>query len=539
MLETVIVGGGLCGLALARSLHRQGRDFALFEARPRLGGRILSVRCATPDIIADLGPTWFWPESQPHISSLIADLGLASFPQHDQGKVLHLRDSEKEPEVIDGRKVHDGARRLEGGMARLIEALAEDLPRERVHLGHVLTGARDGGDHVSLTFRSGDVTVEIDAQQAVLALPPRLLLEHVSFAPDLDAATREAMQSAETWMAAQAKVVIGYARPFWREAGQSGNAFVTHEQAVIGEIFDACDAAATTAALGGFLALPPDLRHAFRDGLPMLMASQMVQVFGHAAEQGEQHYQDWANESFTCSSLDRASSRAEHAIANPLLRRPQWNAKLYLGGSETAAEGAGFLEGALVAAQHIARALSCANFGRANGDASGRDEPLAAEGGVPSINAASLARFSAWVSARGDAAFDDYRQRLNRSLASQQREQLTQRAMLATMEDVYRQALDLLDDLAFDMSGIAVERGRSALMPELQSPFRNVMQSFLDDVIAFNRTSCALSNFPDEHHLSKEYVQTILRDIAAAWQEFSLSANRLLLAKAEMGPAAH
>jgi monoamine oxidase len=33
--------------------------------------------------------------------------------------------------------------------------------------------------------------------------------------------------------------------------------------------------------------------------------------------------------------------------------------------------------------------------------------------------------------------------------------------------------------------------------------------------------------------LSKEYVQTILRDIAAAWQEFSLSANRLLLAKAE------
>ena len=57
------------------------------------------------------------------------------------------------------------------------------------------------------------------------------------------------------------------------------------------------------------------------------------------------------------------------------------------------------------------------------------------------------------------------------------------------------------------------------------------MQSLLDDVVAFNRTSCALSNFPDEHQLSKEYMQTILRDIAAAWQEFSLSANRLLLAK--------
>ena len=54
-----------------------------------------------------------------------------------------------------------------------------------------------------------------------------------------------------------------------------------------------------------------------------------------------------------------------------------------------------------------------------------------------------------------------------------------------------------------------------------------------DDVVAFNRTSCALSNFPDEHHLSKEYHQVILRDIAAAWLEFSLAANRLLLAKAD------
>ena len=92
-------------------------------------------------------------------------------------------------------------------------------------------------------------------------------------------------------------------------------------------------------------------------------------------------------------------------------------------------------------------------------------------------------------------------------------------------------ALDVLEGLPFDMSAVTVERGRSALTPEVQKPFRNFMQSLLDDVVAFNRTSCALSNFPGEHHLSKEYVQTILRDIAAAWQEFSLSANRLLLAK--------
>jgi monoamine oxidase len=65
----------------------------------------------------------------------------------------------------------------------------------------------------------------------------------------------------------------------------------------------------------------------------------------------------------------------------------------------------------------------------------------------------------------------------------------------------------------------------------VQKPFRDFIQSLVDDVVAFNRTSCALSNFPDEHHVSKEYMQVIYRDIAAAWQEFSLSANRLLLDK--------
>ncbi len=100
------------------------------------------------------------------------------------------------------------------------------------------------------------------------------------------------------------------------------------------------------------------------------------------------------------------------------------------------------------------------------------------------------------------------------------------------MEEVFDNALAVLDGLDFEISAVTVERGRSSLTPGVQQPFGDLMQSVLDDVIAFNRTSCALSNFPDEHHLSKEYRQVILRDIAAAWLEFSLSANRLLVAKA-------
>ncbi|HET6375913.1 MAG TPA: FAD/NAD(P)-binding protein, partial [Methylocella sp.] len=71
-LETAIIGGGICGLSLARALHRRGRAFSLFEARSRLGGRVLSVACAQGNVVADLGPCWDWPETQPHIARLVA-----------------------------------------------------------------------------------------------------------------------------------------------------------------------------------------------------------------------------------------------------------------------------------------------------------------------------------------------------------------------------------------------------------------------------------------------------------------------------------
>jgi len=99
------------------------------------------------------------------------------------------------------------------------------------------------------------------------------------------------------------------------------------------------------------------------------------------------------------------------------------------------------------------------------------------------------------------------------------------------MENLYAQSLSEIEKLPLDMSTVTVEKGRTALMPDIQQPFGEIMQSLIDDVIAFNQASCALSNFPGEDRLSKDYIQAIMRDIAAAWREFSLSANDLLVKK--------
>src|SRR5260370_7532382 len=128
MLDTAIVGGGVCGVALARNLFRQGRAVALFEARERLGGRILSVAQAASGRVIDLGPTWFWPDTQPLMTSLVAELGLASISQHDDGSSLHLSDPDKAPERIDGRNLHEGARPLPAAIPHLIDVMPHELP---------------------------------------------------------------------------------------------------------------------------------------------------------------------------------------------------------------------------------------------------------------------------------------------------------------------------------------------------------------------------------------------------------------------------
>jgi monoamine oxidase len=527
MLDVAIVGGGLSGLALARKLHRRGRDLAIFEARDRIGGRILTVAGRNGGGL-DLGAGWFWPETQPLVAGLVKELGLADYTQHDNGVVLHLREADKKAEQIEGQRLYNGARRLHGGMETLVDAVAADLPKDVICLQHALAGLRDCGDHVVLTLMAGGRVLEISARRVVLTLPPRLLRETVDFAPRLDPATDNALLGAETWMAAQAKAAIEFSAAFWREEGLSGSAYVTHEQAVLGEIFDACDPSANMRALGGFLAFDAELRKTFDVGLPILISSQVASVFGRDVEPLALHYQDWANEPWTCSAADRAGQPGDSTgdVGNPMLRQSFWDKKLYLGGTETAARNSGYLEGALDAARRVDRALTAIETKKILSSPLGND-PFR---GLP-LTEASLARFSAWVDAQSDVVFDDYKRRLTRGLASQQRESLTQIAVLGAMEEVFQQSLKLLETLPFDMQPVTVERGRTSLTPRVQKPFADLIQAIIDDVTAFNQTSCALSNFPSEHRLSKDYVQVIMQDIAAAWREFSLSANGLLLQK--------
>jgi monoamine oxidase len=526
MLETAIIGGGLCGLSLATGLHAQGRPFAIFEARTRLGGRILSLPNEKAGMRVDVGPTWYWPDTQPAMTRLVDELGLISFSQLDEGTTLRLHDHDRSPTKSENETFHAGARRVDGGMQTIIAALTAKLPSGCVHYEHVLSAVIDRGDHVELHFKNGDSLLKINAKRAVLAMPPRLIEERVTFEPELDAPIVQAMRETYTWMASEAKCVLGYAEASWREKGQSGNAFVTHGQAVFGQIWDSCDSTGKHAALAGFIALPPALRQSFESGLPMLIGNQIAQVFGPELEHGEQVYQNWAAEEFTCARWDLDPPGEHPEYNNPFLRQVLWSGKLFFGGSETASTAGGYMEGALDSARRLVRDVG--RFAPAT-----NVTPM--PGGKDMIsNADSVVQFSQWVANRQNEVLEIYRKHLTKIMASPDKEIVTQRAMVATVEQTFSEALFKLEQLPFDLRAVGVDKGRSALTPEILKGFDGFIQFLIDAVINYNRTSCALSNFPGEDKPSKDYMQAILRDIAAAWKEFCLSVNAFFIAKTPM-----
>lgn len=315
-------------------------------------------------------------------------------------------------------------------------------------------------------------------------------------------------------MAAQCKAVMRYREAFWRKQGLAGNAFVTHPQAVLGEISDACDADVRLAALCGLSAIPASARQAFSKVFDMMLRSLYAQLFGPAAAEGELIVRDWALEAFTCSTLDhtRPASHPQDGVKS--LARPQWDAHLFLGGSETAGQSAGYLEGALEAAARIHSQLRGIHA---------EAERLALPG--VARNHAGIEAFAQAVAILRAHALGRYVDGIRRARSGQKSQDMTQIVLVEVAAQTYARALEQLRELDLDLSGAVIEAGRASLTPALLATFSGFADELLRDAQAHNGRSCAISNFPLEHNLNQAYLQAIRRDLAAQWREFALALN--------------
>jgi monoamine oxidase len=84
--EVCVVGAGFAGLAAARRLAAAGRDVVVLEARDRVGGRVWNREMSDGTVVS-AGGTWLG-KRQDRMFALCAEMGMATYPQFEDGDVL-------------------------------------------------------------------------------------------------------------------------------------------------------------------------------------------------------------------------------------------------------------------------------------------------------------------------------------------------------------------------------------------------------------------------------------------------------------------
>lgn len=342
--DVLIIGGGLSGLAVAAHLDRIGVDWRLLEARERFGGRILSIADPSADTGYDLGPAWIWPHQQ-RVQQLARDLGVPLHPQYAEGTLVF---EDADGAVRRGFAFAPMANTLRvcGGLGRLVDALVARLPQDRLTLNASVASVRPGPEGIAVSL-SGDSPVLITARRVVLAVPPRLAASRIDLSTVIDQAGLDAMRRIPTWMAGHGKVLIVYDRPFWRDAGLSGDA-ISHRGPLM-EIHDAGPPDGPGALFGfvhpSIVAAMPNEGDLTRSAI-----QQLARLFGPDAAAPRGVFSKlWLADAATATDEDARSHEHPQGGLPPAMRAVEQTG-LVFAGAEVATDDPGLLEGALAAA---------------------------------------------------------------------------------------------------------------------------------------------------------------------------------------------
>lgn len=280
--DVVIIGAGFTGLSAAQELRSAGVDFVVLEARDRVGGRVEARRNGLGEMVDTGGQ--FLCDDMPELMALVKARGktlveafvdgefIAQPPlpgeeaeqnylrvmgirermngiepddpaiagltvaewlerQHDPADAkagfrsmiegLWCQALDKIPlwHLIDNdRRITNDKSELQYFLAETMQSLADDLARDlgdRLRLGAEVTAIEHAPGGVKVL--AGERVFE--ARSVLVAVPP-MMASKLAFSPPLPARLTQALG---VWHSgAVIKVLVRYARAFWRELGLSG-----------------------------------------------------------------------------------------------------------------------------------------------------------------------------------------------------------------------------------------------------------------------------------------------------------------------------
>lgn len=243
--------------------------------------------------------------------------------------------------------IRDGAQasRLRGGAQGLSRGMAEALRSPVVH-GCPVQAVLHEGDGVRVHAQERS----FEARHVIVAVPPARAADI-----DLGPARTEARRIAEAGMpmGSVVKCVVAYRRPFWREAGLSGESVSDGEP--IRATFDGCAPDGSFHALvafviagsaGDFGALAVQERR-------RRVVEHLVRLFGPKARDATGYLdQDWSQEAYSGGCYTGLMGPGVLARVGNVLREPA--GRIRFAGTETARRWCGYFDGALEAGQRAA-----------------------------------------------------------------------------------------------------------------------------------------------------------------------------------------
>ncbi|TIQ27693.1 MAG: flavin monoamine oxidase family protein [Mesorhizobium sp.] len=423
--DVAIVGAGFTGLSAALELKRAGIGFLLLEARDRVGGRVEAMQNGLGERIDSGGQ--FLCDDMPEVMALVKTRGRTLVETYVEGEfITHPSMPAKEAErtyqiamairermngiepddpsiagvtvatwlerqkdaadakaafrsMIEGlwclaldkvplwhlidndRRITNEVFELQYFLRDTMQSLADDLAGDlgdRLRLGEPATRIEHGQQGVRVVSARG----VIEARKALIALPPATAAK-LEFAPALPAELAKALGVWES--GAVIKILVRYARPFWRERNLRGMVMWRDQPGLF-----ACDASKDLdhAALIVFIGGPLALRwHLLDDAaLRAEVTARLEQALGpEAADIVDFSSRDWTHDRWSGGAYSDliVDVTARHAERTILAGAPP----VYFSASELSPSFPGYVEGAIVAGRIAARKIQSAIATRASG----------------------------------------------------------------------------------------------------------------------------------------------------------------------------
>jgi monoamine oxidase len=243
-------------------------------------------------------------------------------------------------------------RRFTTGAQSISQRLADQIGATRIRLSHATRAVHQDSSGVTVHTTQGT----FQARRAILAIPPAMLGK-IEIAPDLSHA--RGLIHTQMPMGSVIKCIVSYDRPFWRDAGYSGEALST--SGLVRATFDDCSPAGDHAALVAFVVgdRAKELTKVPQEERRKLILSELGRLHGAKAHRPLEYTdKDWCTDEWSGGcyvGLAPPNLLSESATA---LRAP--HGLVHFAGTETATHHIGYLEGALESAERVAREVLAA-----------------------------------------------------------------------------------------------------------------------------------------------------------------------------------